>query len=425
MTTAALRVPRYPQERADSWFAIVGVGSPGGVMGGLDSPAMTYNGKTYVGYVDPDGNIRVASYTHSTRTVAISPAIVTGVFSTWHCAPAVLVRSSDHKLVVVAPAFTQSMYVAISSNAEDVSAWGAATDIGATLGAAASNPYVYANLFQLSGESGKVYLVYATQGSTHKLCFSTSTDGGATWAAQTQLYSTANTNYSLYACGSDFANRIDFLVSDGAASAGDSVASAYHFYYSGGSYFKTDGTTISAGLPLAPSNLTKIYDGATNGLVRSPSTIITNGGNPVATWASYNTGGSGFNENYWYGIYTGGAWVVNKIDDAGSTLESPGSAEGGTCSDLIDPTIVYLSKKTSSVWQLFKYQTANNGSTWTNTQLTFDASQNGMDGNVKPYPPINAVSAVRCLWNSGVFGPQSAGNDNVKASCQIRGYPRP
>lgn len=421
MTTAPLRARlKPPRESPKAWFDVSRL--PGGTFTENSSPACTYNGKTYVGYVDGDGNARVAQYDHSTHATSVSPAIVTGLPSNWHAGPAVLVRSSDHKIVIAAPSLSTHFYISISTNAEDVSAWGAATDIGSTLG---GSTYVFANLFQLSGESGKIYLCYATQGATYECCYSTSTDGGVTWAGQTQIYSTGTSAKPEFAFSSDMNSRIDFLVADGQASA-DASASLYHFYYTGGNFFKSNGSSVSGSAPYAPSGITKIFDGATNGLVRNPLTIVTNGGNPVATWAAFNTGGSGFNENYWYGTCSSGTWTVNKIDDTGALIEVPGLAEGGASVDPTDTTVVYVSKKTSGRWQMFKYETANGGTTWTPTQLTFDTSDPSLGGDMKPIYPVNAVSTLRCLWLSGPYGPQSlGGTTNIGATCKIRGYPNP
>lgn len=399
---------------------------PGGtITGNLTSGAFYYNGNTYIGYMDPQGNVRVASYHHSSRAVTISPAIVTGLNSNWHLGPAVLVRSSDHKIVIAVSAVT-SVYIAISTNAEDVSAWGTATDISSSLG---GSTYVFANLFQLSSESGKIYLCYANQVTSpsvaYACCFSTSTDGGSTWAAQTKIYIPNTTSKPEFAFSSDFNSRIDFLVADGQASA-DTSASLYHFYYTGGSYYKSNGAAAGGSAPYTPSNITKVYDGATNGIVRSPMSIMTNGGNPVGSWAAYNTAGAGSNENYWYGSCSGGTWTVNKIDDMGAVIEVPGSAEGDACVDVTDPNTVFVSKKVSGRWQLFKYVTANGGTSWASTQLTFDTSDSSLAGDVKPVPPINAVSALRCLWLSGPYGPQNIGaSANLGATMKIRGYPNP
>jgi BNR repeat-containing family member len=413
MTTALLRVPRRtPLPSPTAWFQALG---PPEAFVGSDNvnSSVYYNGKTYFGYIDGDGRIRVSSYDHASRAVATSPAIVSGLAIDRHSTPSVLVRQSDHKLLVaIAPHATAHMYVALSTNAEDVSSFGAATDINTTLGGTA---YTYPNLRQLSGESGKIYLFFRDfqSGTTNTLCYSTSTDGGSTWTAQTSLYKNAG-KQSYWAIGSDSASRIDLIVSDGAASAGD-TASLYHFYYSGGSYFKSDGTVISAGLPLAPSNLTKIFDGATNGSVRLPYSVAV--GSPLqAAWAAYDTAGSAHNQKYWYGVYTGGSWVVNEIVDSGTPPDINTLLEGGLALDRITQGRVYVSRFLSGLWQVLLYNTSDNGATWTSTQLTTDAAQ----PNYRPITPQNAAAAVRALWN---FGPLGTGD--LYFGSQTRGYPNP
>lgn len=406
-----LRVPQQPQlPPPQAFFDIVGM--PGGAWPEITASASYYNGKTYLGYLDADGNVRVASYNHTTRQVVVSPSIVTGISVDWHSAPSVLIRSSDHKiLIAVAPHNTAHMHVAVSSNAEDASAWGAATDIGGTLSLTAAT---YANLVQLSGESGKIYLFYRdVVSSTNRLYMSTSTDGGGTWSARTQVY--GNTSHQGYwVIDSDSTSRIDFIASDGAIDA-DGFGSLYHFYYTGGSYFKSDGTSAGS-LPLAPASITKFYDSTTNGGVRVPLSVVAAGG-PYAAWAAYNTAGAGSNENYWYGFYSGGSWTVNKIDDTGAVPEIPGAVEGGLAIDPIDPTKVYVSRKTSGRWQMLIYTTANGGTSWTNSQITTDTSDGG---DVKPIRPRDAATGLRCLWYSGPYGPQGS-----PFSFKIRGYPNP
>lgn len=412
MTTGLLRVPRQPPLPVQAGFQIVG---PRAAFVGSDisKNACHYNGVTYVSFVDGEGSARVAAYNHASRAVIVSPAIVTGLTADIHAAPSVLVRSSDHKLVLaVAPHDLAHMYVAVSSNAEDVSAWGAATDINSTLGGSA---YTYANLVQLSGESGKVYLFFRDRqaGPTNVLCYSTSTDGGATWTAQTQLYKVTNKE-SYWAIATDSASRIDFAVSDGAASAGD-TASLYHFYYSGGSRYKSDGTTITTALPLSASDPTKISDGATDGSVRIPY-AVSSGGTPVV-WASYDPAGSGQPELYWYGTYSAG-WSVNQIVSSGSTPDANFS-EGGLAIDALDSSIVYVSRKSGGFWQLFRYETGDAGSTWSFRPLTDDTG--GTDQpNLRPVAPRDAVAALRCLW---CFGGHFVVGTLETFNSQIRGYP--
>ncbi len=424
MKRGTLRTPIRPGSPL-SFFPLA---SPAKGWTGADliASCVYYNGKTYFGFVDLGGAIRVGAYTHSSRTVAISPAIVT-IIPDVHCTPSVIVRQSDQKLVIACSAhnLTPSVqaYIAISTNAEDVSAWGAPNNITSTLG---GTSYTYMKLVQLSGESGKMYLFFRDEQDSQAnaaLCYSTSTDGGATWAAQTVLYKRTGGHQPYWAIETDDVSRIDFIAADGSSAAGDADASVYHFYYTGGSRYKSDGTLISASLPLAPSNLTKIYDGATHGGVRAPYSAMV-GPSPFGTWTSYDLAGSGSNEHYWYGSCdSGGTWTVNEIVDAG-TPPVTGFAEGGAYLDKTDGTVVYVSRKWSGFMQIFRYKTADSGATWTNTQLTSDEEgQFGDSLNLRPISPRHAASDLQAIW---CFGPHYNDTDGYETStASIRGYPNP
>ncbi len=424
MKRGTLRTQIEPFRTPPSFFTLTGP-SKGWTGADLNSSCVYYNGKTYFGFVDGSGGVRVGAYTHASRSTVISPAIVT-IIPDIHCTPSVIVRQSDQKLLLACSPHNLTpsvhMYIAVSTNAEDVSAWGAATDINSTLG---GTSYTYAKLVQLSGESGKVYLFYRDEQDSQAnaaLCFSASTNGGSTWAAQTTLFKRTGGHQPYWAIDSDDTSRIDFVTSDGSAAAGDATASLYHFYYTGGSRYKSDGTLISASLPLAPSDLTLVYNG-TSGGVRAPYSAKA-GPSPFGAWASYDPAGSGSNEHYWYGTCdSGGTWTVNEIVDAG-TPPVTGFAEGGVYLDRTDPTKVFLSRKVSGFMQICLYETADSGATWTNTQITSDtAGQFGDSLNLRPISPRNAVPALRALW---CFGPHYVDHDGYETStAAIRGYPNP
>lgn len=420
MTATALRVPRTTPLPSPQVWVPNALGIAGGWSGNTVNAAY-FNGKTYVGFCDGDGKSRIAAYAHSTDTWALSPAILTATADI-HCTPSVLVRSSDHKIVVATAKHDgTNLYIAVSTNAEDISAWGTATDISSTLG---GTTYTYANLFQLSGETGKIHLFYrdyVAGTTTGSLAHATSTDAGATWTAQTVIFSVSG-KVAYWAIGSDDTARIDIVTSDGSAASGD-TASAYHFYYSGGNWFKSDGIQITASLPFAAANVTKIYDGATNGNVRAGYDIATNGGNPRAVWAAYNSAGSGSNENYWYGSCASGTWTVNEITDSGSTPDT-NFQEGGVAIDATDVSGVFVSKKTSSVWQIFRYSTTDAGVTWASTQLTADSAPTPTDiYNLRPRSPRNAAATLTSVFCSGPHFGTGLGVEPPAA--QSRRYPNP
>lgn len=396
MTASSLRVSRRAPHPSPTAYGDVG-DMPWGGYTSTTINAAYYNGKTYIGYEDGNGAIHVLSYNHSTGAIVISPSIVTGLAVDTHCGPSVLVRQSDHKIVLAVTGHgVNHMYIAVSTNAEDVSSWGAANDIASTLAGGAA--YTYANLVQLSGESGKIYLFYRDNGPTDAVyCYSTSTDGGATWAAQTQLYAPAQGNNAPYAwLTTDSATRIDFAVNDG--NVEDSKpGSLYHFYYSGGSFFTSTGTTISVAKPYASSNLTKILDGPTSGGTLTTMHIVNSG--PTIVFDAAPAAGLGTGPlNIRYAAYSGGAWSVHTITDNGTGSGSPAINSGGSCINPNNTSQVFLGKSVSGVYQAFLYQTSDGGTTWTNTQLTSDVSS----GNFGFNTPRDAASGLLSFWGYGL-----------------------
>lgn len=421
MTVAALNVQRKPPlPSPDAWFRLnTGQHVAGWAGSDLVGNAVTYNGRTYIGLIDGDGTVRVVSYNHATKTPTLSPAIVAGLAVDNHNAPAVMVRQSDSKLLIAVCQHSDTvMYVAVSTKAEDVSAWGSATNIASSIGAV---NYTYPVLVQLSGESGKIYLFYREQRNgadvaPATLCYSTSTNGGSTWAAQTRLYENATSVKPYWAIDSDSASRIDFCTTDGDAKFGES-ASVYHFYYDG-SRRKTDGTVISSALPLAPSDLTKIYD-SSNGNARAVYTII-HGANPVALWTAYDPAGSSQPQKFWYGSYSAGAWSVHEVDDQGSAPDAD-FGEGGAYIDRTNGNRIYFSRKVSSLWQIQIYETTDGGATWTAIK-TLTADSEVSQKNLRPISPKNAVTDLPVVW---LYGQNWLSTPVEPSLGQLRGYPNP
>lgn len=408
MTAHALTVSRHPPIPSPSeWQRILEM--PGGGWPAVNMTSAYYNGNTYIGYVDPAGNVKVAGYDHATGSVTVSPAIVSGLTSDGHNAPSVLIRQSDHKiLIAVSQHAAAAMYTAVSTNAEDVSSWGAATNIDSSIGGA---NYTYANLFQLSGESGKIYLFWRDSLTTvdGKLRFSTSTDGGATWAAYTELYAAPAGRSPYWTMDSDGVSRIDFAITDGEVSHSE-AASLYHFYYTGGGYKQSDGTAISTSPPLGPSDLTLIFDGSTVGAGVTTAFSIAASGPTVGF-----TAGDSYPSNpslYKYAVWSGGSWSVNAIDDNGAVV----FPQGGIAVSRTDPSTVFAQQQQSGQTNIVRFTTGDGGTTWSPKQLTFDTDQ----PNIGPIVPRDENSGMRCLWH---YGPESPLGTTPGFTVQVRGYP--
>lgn len=348
-------------------------------------------GVTYFGYVDSAGNVEVRTFTNATGVVS-SPFVLHATLEVdWHDTPRLHRRISDGKIVAAYCKHDLGfMYVRISTNADDITAWGAETDIAASLGGTAD--YTYPMLHQLDSEtSDPIYMVYRNvqpaAGATGVWCYSKSTDGGATWGAQVEVYKKAS-KQSYMNTWSDGLGRIDFLVTDG--TFGDS-ASVYHFYYEGGSYYQSDGTLIVASLPLAPTDLTLVYSGASES-ARYPGGIVrrTSDGH-IAGWFPVNTGSD---EDYKSARWNGSAWTVSTVTNAGHTGDA--WVEGGCAIDPADIDHMMVSKYVSSQWQMHDYVTATFGATWTGTQLTVSAN-----ASVYPAFVVDAPSELRAMWLYG------------------------
>lgn len=352
------------------------------------------DGVTYFGYVDGSGNVEARTYDHGSGTVSAASTIRASLQIDHHNSPALLRRASDGRILT---SYCQhggtALFVKLSTNPDDVTAWGAEANIDSTTG---GTLYTYPNLFQLTDEANDpIYLFYRdTEGTgpteTSILAYTKSTDGGVTWSAQTHVWEVTN-KLSYWRIDSNGTDRIDVFTSDGTTD--DDHADGYHFYYTGGNWFETDGSLLSTGsasLPLGTGSLTAAYSGAVHG-IRTPYDLHWNDGNPIALVASQ----TGAALEYYYVAYVDGVWQTHRITGAGATAAF---VEGGLALDHERPNVVFLSKNVDSEWHIFRYQTPDNGSTWVRTQLT-----TGSAPHFYPVPIRDRGNELKVLWLQGTF----------------------
>lgn len=337
-------------------------------------------GDIFAGAVSTGGNIVVGKS-------GVSPVVLkTALQEDDHDNPGLLRRSLDGRILAAYCNHNgaNNYYVHISTNPDDASAFGAASDIGSTLG---TENWGYGNLVEVT--DGIFNFVRGLNGATWTQGFSKSTDGGVTWSARTVWFG-PGANRPYFQIVKNGANRFDIFSGD--ANPDEGATGIYHFYYSAGSWFKSDGTSIGSP-PFTTSQFTQIWNGAT---VRSWAwDAKAYSGTPVIVYATFP---DTLNHQYRYARWSGSAWVDNFVCNGGSTIyAAPGSEDfysGGICLDPDDINTIYCSRRVAGVHQLFKGVTANGGATWTLTQLTF--------GSVKRFRPqkLSGVSAVTYLAGS-------------------------
>jgi hypothetical protein len=317
-----------------------------------DPRALFHNGKLYYGYVRA-GNSRTALSVFNLATGDSSNLFDSG-FTQFddHNNPGLLSKSDGKLLAIYARHGSDQYYsyrTANTTTPTNTANWNAELNI-ANSGASMT----YANPFQLSAESGKIYNF--CRNVNYNPTVYTSTNGGTNWSAPQHFIQTGTGGairpYVKYA--SDYTSRMDFLYTDGHPR--DVANSLYHLYYEGGAFYKTDGTLVKnySALPI-------LHDSGERGSViyqynaadqADPNEWIPTGrawcwetayqsnGAPVSVFTVQrdNVTGptSGVDDRiyYYYARWTGTNWQKRFIAQAGRPLyAAEDDYAGGICID--------------------------------------------------------------------------------------------
>lgn len=308
-----------------------------------------------------------------------------------HDNPAIIKLASGYLLAAYCGHTTAtSIFVVKSTNTNDASAWGTPLNLDASFG---HSSYSYANLIQL--DSGRIYFFFRAINATttdYAWHYSYSDDDGVTWVTGVQI---SETNRPYHKFRKNGANRIDIIRNDGHPDA-VSTNGTYHLYLldTAGviTFHKSDGSVMGSP-PFAGAACTEIYNATTGGGRSWIWDVVNDAGLPVVTFARFPgaTATVALDHRYHQARWNGSAWVVNEICAAGGELYAAQDFySGGVITDPSDIDTVYCSRKVDSngvlsatgVHQLFRYVTANGGTTWTGTQLTFGALP-----AIRPYIP--------------------------------------
>lgn len=369
-----------------------------------DPRAVHYNGATYIGWITTSGSVGVSRFVHATETVT-SFTLSVNLQADDHNNPAIHILPDGRIAAFYCKHNDASGHrYRISTNPDDISAWGAETLIssGITL------PVTYANPRRLSQDPSRLWLFYraGAGGSTDNgLHYKTTTDLAA-WGAQVAVWKNvvggAVTPY--YKIIDDGVKRIHFVATDRHPVGGQS--SVYHWYMElDGSniprWYTTDGTEIVSALPHGPSVATLVSDGST---VRRWiwDIALDAAGNPRILGTRYpNNDGTDIRYMLWR--WTGSAWAETEICPDGTGLYSPEIFyAGGLCFDSLDCNRIYLSAPISGVREIQEWQSLDDGATWAKLRdITAGTSAGTL--NARPYSPRNHHSALGVLWWRGSY----------------------
>lgn len=348
--------------------------------------------KTYVGYVNSDGDIVILSYNHKSKgidTFTLKSALQVDD----HAAPSILIRN-DGKLIAFYCAHNGSnIYYRISTNAEDISAWGVEQSISP------QTHHDYPNPIQLSSESNRIHLFFrgGPSGHINKWYYVTSIDGGENWSASTTLIEIgAQTGYHQYL--KIESNGVDKIYFTHSGHPANETPSIYFFYYYNGSYYKADATEILGGLPLDRDDMDLVYDASEGRHYDAWVYDIAISG--TTYYIVFATIVSSADHRYNYARWTGVAWDVNEITTAGGELYANSYYSGGVSLDHEAPSTVYLSKVISAQWEIQKWRTPDGGSSW---DTPVDVTSGSSKKNIRPAAIRNRASDLVLFWMWGDY----------------------
>ncbi|MET0616100.1 MAG: BNR-4 repeat-containing protein [Thermoleophilaceae bacterium] len=360
-----------------------------------DPRAVTYTGahtRTYVGWVDLEGDIKVSSYDHTTGD-RVTATLQARLNRDDHANPSIQVRPDGRLVVYYSRHVGPAMHYRISSTPEDIASWGAPQTVPTNT--PGIRGYTYPNPIRLAAE-GATYLFW--RGGNYNPTFSVQQDGSTAWSpARTLITMPGERPYVKYD-----------------SSGGDTIHVAYtnahpnefedvNIYYArirAGKIERVDGTQIgSLDDPIAPGEGDHVYDPAEPTWVHDVA--ADSSGRPVILFATFPTAAD---HRYFYARWTGSAWDIHQITPAGGSIREDGGSpyySGGLTLDHEDPSRVYLSRQIGGSWQVETWTTSNGGTSWSTSAVTTAAGK-----NVRPVSPrgMSATGGdMSVIWMNGSY----------------------
>lgn len=366
--------------------------------------------RTYVGWVDGEGSVRIGAYDHDGGELVTS-AVHEGMERDDHDNPSILILPDGRLMVFYCPHVRvpgegeglMGMFYRVSVSPEDITAWGPERQLATNT--QGSWGYTYPNAVQLSAEGGRIYLFWRGGNGQPAISFS---DDGEYWVyAHTLFRSGGKRPYAKYE--SDGASTIHCAFTDGHP-RGEPTNSIYYASYSDGAFHRADGTRIAdlEDVPLTPESVDVVYDARETG-ARAWVWDIALGadGRPVIVYATFPEEND---HRYRYACWDGERWSDHEICAAGSwfpkpTLDSRGRRyyvyySGGVTLDHDDPSVVYLSREIDAIHEIERWTTPDGGRTWESAPVTCGSSKD----NVRPVVPRGRTDGgPGLIWMHGEY----------------------
>lgn len=373
-----------------------------------DPRAVYFEGKhkrTYTGWIDSYGDIHIAYYDHDNHEIK-SKVLYDKLETDDHDNPVILINK-DGKLNVFFSKHAKNFPIQLyqSKYPEDIIEWQppVALAINDTeMYKGLSNTYTYQNPVYLS-EEDRYYIFW--RGADFKPNYAVSDDGvhfgkGKIFVLPERVYRDRRPYMKV---SSDGKSRIDFAFTDGHP-RDEKNNSIYYMYYSKGAFYRAGGQRIkSIGEPVRPEEADVVYDAGKSG---NPKAWIWDvaqdkNGKPSLVYAKFPDSA---NHIYCYARWDGKKWTNQELVNAGAYFEKDTTRNtekepnysGGLAMDHEDPSVLYLSVKRDSVFEIEKWTALKGGKKWEIEPITKGSSKD----NIRPFPVRNATQGnpLQVLW---------------------------
>ena len=350
--------------------------------------------RTYLGWIDREGDIKVSSYDHTTRwrTTAV---VRWGLEIDDHDNPSLHVLPGGRVMVFYSRHGGDHMYYRVTRRPEDVTSWGPERTIPTN--SPGERGYTYPNPVSLKAEPAPLWLFW--RGGNYHPTFSTSADGGDSWSkARTLIEQPGQRPYVKYA--SNGRDQVHFAFTQSHPHRLNT--NIYYARYHRGAVRRADGSRIRslAKLPLSPPEADKIYDTSRRSWVHDIA--LDSEGRPVIVFASF---ASKTEHYYHYARWTGRRWIQRPMVAAGGSFADGGEEpyySGGITLDHENPAVVHLSREVGGMHEIETWRTPDGGATWTQTAVTSGSSVE----NVRPVAPRGLRSFaddMSVVWMRGDY----------------------
>jgi hypothetical protein len=395
----------------------VAVGVGGGAVGGAsgkgstalgagawswfgDPRAVYYEGahrRTYVGWIDTHGDVRVASIDADTgerRVVRLKRGL--GVDD--HNDPSLLLLPDGRLQVFYSPhsgrylpprGIPSRMYYRTMKRPEDVTSFGSShvlhTNTPGRLG------YTYPNPVYLRSER-RTWLFW--RGGNWMPSFS-NRGSGSGWAGARTLVRTRRGRRPYIKFASNGRDTIDFAFSEDNPS--NSRTGIYYARYRDGRIEGAGGRPIGklSALPIDEYDADRVRPAKKGRASAWVHDVASDGhGNPAIVYVSYP---STSDLRYRYARWDGRRWIDHEIVKAGGPLR--GRYAGGISLDHESPSIVYLSRRIHGVFEVERWKTDDGGRHWSHRAVTSGSSED----NVRPVTPRGETGRDSVVWMRGRY----------------------